>query len=209
MHVQLLRFTKCLALSSEVIFNCAGYCYNLRELYCVNCLVEPPKLFDLLSLKLPGVKTLELSLYEDSYYKSWRSSHAIMQIRTFRKLQGPRINTMYVELVVTQATVILLDPFFTHCRRLRHLHVHAIGKEPPGVPSAEADRKELSKHKHHLQTFKYSCEQLLLPSDQQSRIKERDERHRTLKAEDAIWGNIACRFKPEQSSSLVTLNDVV
>ncbi|KAH7973636.1 hypothetical protein HPB49_003475 [Dermacentor silvarum] len=208
-HVRLLRFTNCLALSSEVILNCAGYCYNLRELYCVNCLVEPPKLFDLLSLKLPGVKKLEWSLYEDSYYKSWLDSHAVTHIRTFPKFQGPKINTMYVELVVTQATVFLLDHFLTHCRRLRHLHVHAIRKEPPGVPSAEACRQELSKHKRHLETFKYSCEQVLLPSDQQSRIEERDERHRAFKPEGAIWGNIACRFKPEHSSSLVTFNDIV
>ncbi|KAH6941941.1 hypothetical protein HPB50_024457 [Hyalomma asiaticum] len=207
-HVRRLRLTNCLTFSSESILDIARYCFNLRELYCVNCVVEPTDLFDLLSLKLTGVTKLEWSLYEDRYYKSWLDSHAVTHIRTFPKLQGPKLNTMYIELVVTDAAVFLMDHFLAHCRRLRHLHVHAIRKEDPDVPSAEACRRELTKRKRRFETFKYSHEEVPSVRDRRARMQELDERRRTFSAEDAIWGNVDCRFKPEESTNLFTFADV-
>ncbi|KAH7963689.1 hypothetical protein HPB52_022417 [Rhipicephalus sanguineus] len=208
-HVLRLRLNNCLAFPSASILDIARYCHNLQELSCVNCVVEPIALFDLLALKLTGVKKLEWSLYEDSHYKTWLDKRTVTHLRTFPRLQGPRLNTMYVELAVTDETVYFLDNFVAQCRRLRHLHVHAVRKEDPDVPGSEACRRELTKRKRHFETFKYSHEELLTPINLGTRMMERDMRRRTYSAEDAVWGNVDCRFKPEETTNLVTFADVI
>ncbi|KAL1470619.1 hypothetical protein MTO96_040332 [Rhipicephalus appendiculatus] len=209
LQVRRLRMNNCLAFPSASILDIARYCRNLREFSCINCVVEPNALFDLLALKLTGVTKLEWSLYEDSHYKTWLDKRTVTHLRTFPKLQCPRLNTMYVELTVTAETVYYLDNFVARCRRLRHLHVHAIRKEDPKVPSSEACRRELTKHKSHFETFKYSHEELLTPRNLAIRLTERDQRRRTFSAEDSIWGNVDCRFKPAEATNLLTFADVV
>ncbi|KAL1484861.1 hypothetical protein MTO96_032340, partial [Rhipicephalus appendiculatus] len=209
LHVRRLRLNNCLAFPSSSILDIARYCRDLREFSCVNCVVEPNALFDLLALKLTGIRKLEWSLYEDSHYKTWLDKRTVTHLRTFPRLQGPRLNTMYVELVVTAETVYYLDNFVARCRQLRHLHVHAIREEDPKVPSSEACRRELTKHKPHLETFKYSHEDLLTSKNLATRLTEREDRRRTFSAEDAVWGNVDCRFKPEQATNLFTFADVV
>ncbi|KAH7971649.1 hypothetical protein HPB52_001147 [Rhipicephalus sanguineus] len=68
--IQELWFASCPTLSSEVILHSAGRCFNLRELYCVKCVVEPAQLFVLLSLELRSVTKLQWSLYDDHRYKA-------------------------------------------------------------------------------------------------------------------------------------------
>ncbi|KAH7982320.1 hypothetical protein HPB52_004083 [Rhipicephalus sanguineus] len=121
-HVRRLRLN-CLAFPSASILDIARYCHNLQELCCVNCVVEPIALFNLLALKLTGVIKLEWSLYEDSHHKTWLDKRTVTHLRTFLRLQGPRLNTMY--------------------------------------------------------------------------------------AEDAVWGNVDCRFKPEEATNLFTFADVI
>ncbi|KAH6933443.1 hypothetical protein HPB50_014875 [Hyalomma asiaticum] len=53
-----LRFTNCIALTSEAILGCAQHCCKLRELCCINCIVEPAELFILLSRTLKCVRKL-------------------------------------------------------------------------------------------------------------------------------------------------------
>ncbi|KAL3210740.1 hypothetical protein MRX96_008680 [Rhipicephalus microplus] len=207
-YVRRLRFNNCLAFPSSSILDVARYCRNLRELSCVNCIVEPNALFDLLALQLTGVTKLEWSLHEDGHYKTWLDKRTVTHLRTFPRLQGPRLNTMYVEVAVTSETLYFLKNFVARCRRLRHLHVHAIRKEGLAVPSSEACRRKLTKLKQHLETFKYSHEELLAPMNLGARLMERDERRRTFSAEDAIWGNIHCRFKPENATNLFIFADV-
>ncbi|KAL3198183.1 hypothetical protein MRX96_014523 [Rhipicephalus microplus] len=55
LQVRELRFATFFTLSSEVILDCVGRCQNLRGLHCVNCCVEPTRLFSLLSLRLRRV----------------------------------------------------------------------------------------------------------------------------------------------------------
>ncbi|KAL1416466.1 hypothetical protein MTO96_000745 [Rhipicephalus appendiculatus] len=109
--VRQLHFTNCLALPSRVIIACAQSCNNLRELYCVNCLVEPDKLFNLLSGILQGLEKLEWSLFHFDYYESKLDDHVISSMRPYRKSKGPLLRSMYVEVVVTYPTVQLLESF--------------------------------------------------------------------------------------------------
>ncbi|KAH6925458.1 hypothetical protein HPB50_005707 [Hyalomma asiaticum] len=62
-HARELHFTDCIALTSETILGCAQNCCNLREMYCVNCVVEPAELFVLLSRTLKCVRKLEWTMY--------------------------------------------------------------------------------------------------------------------------------------------------
>ncbi|KAL1444482.1 hypothetical protein MTO96_029794 [Rhipicephalus appendiculatus] len=112
-HVEELHLTNCLALYSRVILDCVKQCQNLRELYCVNCLVEPAQLFVLLSRKLTRVTRLEWSLHNKEYYKTKLDNLS----GSFRTSEGPKVRAMYVELVDSQATVQVLGGILAWLRR--------------------------------------------------------------------------------------------
>ncbi|KAL1444493.1 hypothetical protein MTO96_029805 [Rhipicephalus appendiculatus] len=137
--VRELHFTNCLTLPSTVIMACGQSCINLRELYCVNCLVEPDKIFVLLFEILQGLEKLEWSLHHDDYYQTKLDDQAISEIRSYRKSEGPRLRSMYVEVAVTYATVQLLETFWHRCSILRNLHVHAVLGKRPGTSSDVTD----------------------------------------------------------------------
>ncbi|KAH7971882.1 hypothetical protein HPB52_003647 [Rhipicephalus sanguineus] len=107
-YVHELRFTNCLALSSDAILGCAALCANLRELCCVNCVVEPGELFVLLSTRLTRVTNLEWSIHDEASYKSRLNANVTLQITGFSESEGPRIETMYVEVAATEKTASIL-----------------------------------------------------------------------------------------------------
>ncbi|KAL1444496.1 hypothetical protein MTO96_029808 [Rhipicephalus appendiculatus] len=132
-NVEELRFAHCLVLSSEVILDCIQHCDNLRQLYCVNCVVEPAELFVLLSTKLTRVRKLQWSLHDEKHYESRLDIEEIALIGTFSKTEGPKVVTMYVEVSATEKTEFVLDQFLPRCGMLRRLHLHAVvkGQPPP------------------------------------------------------------------------------
>ncbi|KAH7955286.1 hypothetical protein HPB52_000090 [Rhipicephalus sanguineus] len=158
MHVQRLR-ANCLAFPSASIPDIPRYSHNLREL----CKLH-------------------------SHCKTWLAKRTVTHLRTFPRLQGPRLNTMYVDLAVTDETVYFLDNF---------------------VARSEACRRELTKRKPHFETFKYSHEELLTHLNLGSRMLERDVLIRTFSAKDAVWGNVDCQFKPEEANNLFAFADVI
>ncbi|KAL1444491.1 hypothetical protein MTO96_029803 [Rhipicephalus appendiculatus] len=124
--VRELHFTNCLALPPGVIIDCVRSCSNIRELYCVGCVVEPDKLFVLLSKILHGLEKLEWSLHCKDYYESNLDAYVLRRIPSYRTLEVPRLRSMYVEVAVTLEIVELLETFLDRCPALRNLHVHAI-----------------------------------------------------------------------------------
>ncbi|KAL1444484.1 hypothetical protein MTO96_029796 [Rhipicephalus appendiculatus] len=123
-HVRELHLTNCVALSSNVVLECAERCNNLRELNIVNCLADPVKLFRLLCLRLTSVKKLEWSLHYEHFYKPWLDSHTAADIETIPKLDGPKLKAMYVEYEHSEVTVSIMDSFVMRCPGLHHLHMH-------------------------------------------------------------------------------------
>ncbi|KAL1444479.1 hypothetical protein MTO96_029791 [Rhipicephalus appendiculatus] len=137
LHVQELRFTNCLALSSDVILGCARHCEHLRDLCLVNCIVEPTDLFVLLSLTLTCVRNLKWSLHDEKYYQSALSENNTALIRDLPNSEGPSVVTMYVEMVVTDKTESILKQFLLRCGTLLFLHVHAVLKGCSNTSSTE------------------------------------------------------------------------
>ncbi|KAL1444487.1 hypothetical protein MTO96_029799 [Rhipicephalus appendiculatus] len=168
-YVQELRFTNCLVLSSRVILDCMQHCNNLRQLYCVNCVVEPVELFVLLSTKLTSVTKLEWSLHDETHYESMLNVEDIARICTFSKSVGPKLVTMYVEVCVTEKTELLLEQVLPRCGMLRHLHVHAVVKGHPRASSMATCHRVFASSAHAMlertcgtpntATFRSSCEQ--------------------------------------------------
>ncbi|KAH6925881.1 hypothetical protein HPB50_011500 [Hyalomma asiaticum] len=165
-HVRELCFTNCIALRSEVILGCARQCRNLRELYCVNCSVEADQLFVLLSNRLTCLTRLEWTLRVKTYEATW----AVWRFVERSNTEGPRITAMYVELVVDEWTESFLNCFVSHCRRLRHLHIHEVrgksvyvyGFRPASssrafIPSKDGPAKIIDRIPS-LETFKHTYE---------------------------------------------------
>ncbi|KAH7979014.1 hypothetical protein HPB49_007777 [Dermacentor silvarum] len=173
-----LRFTNCLALPSDVLLGFLGSCENVEELCVLNCVVEPPALFHLLSQKLVKVKKLEWSLYEDRRYESWLEKDAVAQTSTSCQLKA--LKTMYVEVVATPLTADFLEHILNGCHGLQNLHVHAIRKDAVEVPMGDANIK-LQTPRPGLRRFRYTCERVPPPTG---------------------------RLSPEASYSFVLLEDV-
>lgn len=125
--VEELCFTGCRTLPSRAIISCAGHFSNLRELYCVKCVLQPDELFSMLSLKLKCLKTLHWSIFDCHSCESKMYSNAMLEIRSLAMSKvSPSINTMYVEVAATAIPVLLFDTFVGRCGSLRSLHVHAM-----------------------------------------------------------------------------------
>ncbi|KAH6925880.1 hypothetical protein HPB50_011499 [Hyalomma asiaticum] len=99
LYVNELHFTNTVSLSSDAILHCIRHCSHLRELYCVNCVVEPAELFHVLSLKAMYVTKLEWSVYDERCYKSKLDSRSVRLINTLES--SPMLKYMYVEYVTT------------------------------------------------------------------------------------------------------------
>ncbi|KAH6948120.1 hypothetical protein HPB50_023058 [Hyalomma asiaticum] len=162
--VEALRFTGCRTLPSPTIINSAGLFSNLRELYCVGCVVEPGKLFVILSQKLRCLETLQWSLFDGHFYNFKVCWEAAEEIRSLDKLEvSPSINSMYVEVAAMCRTVYLLDIFVARCGKLRSLHVHAM--PPPHRPASTSrlansdifNILRIWKRMVNLETCKFSC----------------------------------------------------
>ncbi|KAL1444478.1 hypothetical protein MTO96_029790 [Rhipicephalus appendiculatus] len=218
--VRELHFTNCVALPPGVIIDCVRGCSNLRELYCVGCVVEPAKLFVLLSTILHGLEKLEWSLHCTDYYESKLDAYVIGKIRSYRELEGPRLRSMYVEVAVTYATVNLLEAFWGRCSVLRNLHVHAILEKHPGtssdVKSPEVPNPALLDLlvnlclMQRLTTLKYSC-QSEMPLKMEALI-EQHEPVRMFSPQDLVFCNfvaIADTEKEERGVNLVYLSHVL
>ncbi|KAL3205271.1 hypothetical protein MRX96_011169 [Rhipicephalus microplus] len=216
--VRELHFTDCVALPPGVVIHCARSCCNIRELHCVGCVVEPDKLFVLLSKTLHGLDKLEWSLHWKDYYVSKLDSHVTDEIRWYRRKEGPRLRSMYVEVAVTCANADLLLAFCDRCPVLRNLHVHAVLDKPPGT-SCDAMSPELHNPAflvlmvnlfsiEDLTTLKYSCQQetpLKLAA-----LLEAHEPIRMFSLQDHVRYNFAAvTDKPKTNVSPVWLSDVV
>ncbi|KAL1444486.1 hypothetical protein MTO96_029798 [Rhipicephalus appendiculatus] len=192
-HVRQLRFTNCHALFYDAIIDIARCCYNLRELYCVNCLVEPAALFAVLSLTLRCVTKLEWSLYDERHYESRLGGHAVDEIAAVSESNRPNVEVMYVEMTVTYSTAFLLDSFLKRCPGLRHLQVHTIGLK--GYCDGALVLEAIRETSPLMETFKYSCERRA-STTVETRL-------------DITRANIDWRSKSERSYNVLTLADVV
>ncbi|KAH6927045.1 hypothetical protein HPB50_025360 [Hyalomma asiaticum] len=125
--VEELRFTGCRTLPSRAIIICAGHFSNLRELYCVKCVLQPDELFSMLSLRLKCLKTLHWSIFDCHICELKMYSDAMLEIRSLAMSDvSPSVNSMYVEVAATAMTVLLFHTFVGSCGSLRSLHVHAM-----------------------------------------------------------------------------------
>ncbi|KAH6945530.1 hypothetical protein HPB50_008876 [Hyalomma asiaticum] len=138
-YVRELHFTYCALLPSNVILRCAQYCYNLRELYCANCVVEPAELFRLLSLKLTCVTTLHWSLYDACYYESKLDNGSIRLIMALPTL--PQLKSMCMVCVAAPSTTALFFAIWPRCPMLRHLHFEEIDEHEYFVPNTKVYRR--------------------------------------------------------------------
>ncbi|KAH7973092.1 hypothetical protein HPB52_021182 [Rhipicephalus sanguineus] len=217
-YVEELRFASCLVLPSCVMLDCVQHCHNLRQLYCVNCIVEPAELFVLLSTKMIRVTKLEWSLHDDKYYGSRLNAEDIAIIGIFSKSEGPKVATMYIEVVATETTKCLLDLFLPRCGMLRRLHVHAIVKGHPRASSMATCHRVLvssalamfvlTRETSDTATFRSSCEQDLSVK-LESRVDERQELHGTFSPQSEIQCNIDLRPKPPAAFNVRMLGEVV
>ncbi|KAH6925456.1 hypothetical protein HPB50_005705 [Hyalomma asiaticum] len=204
-HVRELCFNNGRAIHCNVILNCAEQCRNLRELCCVNCLVHPAELFNLLSVTLKRVTKLEWTLYEESCYPRGLDHVTLQQIETRAASEGPKILAMYVELDRTTVTERILDSFLMRCPRLGHLHIHDIRQPHLPVISTDACLADFTPDKAgtlniieripSLQTLKYTYE-TPLNTKREERISE-------------LRNNIAWQRKPVPSFNVAGLSDVV
>ncbi|KAL1444473.1 hypothetical protein MTO96_029785 [Rhipicephalus appendiculatus] len=81
---------------------------------------------------------------------------------------GPRINEMYVEQVLCDATIVFLTSFLNRCRHLYHLHVHNVCIEyypdlnaddgPANFVPDKHGALKITDHLPSLQTFEYTCD---------------------------------------------------
>ncbi|XP_065282026.1 uncharacterized protein [Dermacentor albipictus] len=178
--VRQVRFTSCLALPSEVLLGFLASCENVEELCVLNCVVEPPALFRMLSQRLRKVKQLEWSLYEDYHYESWLEKDAVAVTSTQYQPQTPMLQSMYVEVVATPLTADFLDGVLNECQELRSLHIHVLRKDALGMPMGDANTR-LQTPRPRLRSFLYTCERVPSPT---------------------------CRLSPEASYSFVRFDDV-
>ncbi|KAH7971879.1 hypothetical protein HPB52_003644 [Rhipicephalus sanguineus] len=214
-HVEELHFTNCLALSSDAILDFAEQCLNLRELYCVNCLVEPAELFALLSVKLTRVTRLEWSLHHKGYYESKLRNLS----SSFNSSNAPQLRTMYVDLVDTRATVRLLGEFLRGCGgTLRNLHLHVALQDRPGEWSSVTcprppTRTVLALQRvvesmQHLVTYKYTC-QLDMSAKAEPRIGQWHEPPCPFSRLVVASGNIDRLLRPADTGNVAWLADVL
>ncbi|KAH7971886.1 hypothetical protein HPB52_003651 [Rhipicephalus sanguineus] len=171
--VRKVHFTNCVALPHEAITDVDYRCRHLRELYCVNCVVEPFNLFRYLSSLRVHVYKVEWTLYDERYYK-YQDSLDVEPIDSFYRGVGPVVHEMYVELVRSDASVLFLNSFVRRCWQLCQLHIHDVRTDRAVEPSADAvtanfapDKNgplEITDHLRYLHTFKYSCEMQLSPN---------------------------------------------
>ncbi|XP_070385189.1 uncharacterized protein [Dermacentor albipictus] len=162
-NVRQLRFTNCLTLASEVLLEFVAYCENLVELCILNCVVEPPALFRMLSQRLTKVKKLEWSLYEDTHYESWLEKDTVAGTGTQCQPQTLNLEYMYVEVVATPLTAAFLEGVLNGCHGLQRLHIHAIRKDAVGMPIGDAIIR-LKTPRPGLRTFEYTYEQVPSPT---------------------------------------------
>ncbi|KAL1444485.1 hypothetical protein MTO96_029797 [Rhipicephalus appendiculatus] len=216
-YVQELRFTNCLVLSSGVILDCIQHCNNLRQLYCVNCIVDPVELFVLLSTKLTRVTKLEWSLHDEEHYESMLNVEDIARICTFSKSEGPKLVTMYVEVCVTEKTELLLEQVLPRCGMLRHLHVHAVVKGHPRASCMATCHRVFVSSAHAMlkttrtpdtTTIRSSCEQDL-SIKMESRVDQPPELHGTFSPQSEIQYNIDVKCKPPGSFNVRSLGEAV
>ncbi|XP_065282029.1 uncharacterized protein [Dermacentor albipictus] len=162
-NVRQLRFTNCLTLASEVLLAFVARCENVEELCVLNCVVEPPALFRVLSQRLTKVKKLEWSLYEDCHYESWLEKDAVAGTSTQCQSQTLTLQSMYVEVVATPLTADFLQRTLNDCQDLQSLHIHAIRKDAVGIPMGDADIR-LKTPRPGLRTFQYTYERVPPPT---------------------------------------------
>ncbi|KAH7973096.1 hypothetical protein HPB52_021186 [Rhipicephalus sanguineus] len=179
--IQELRFTNCLTLPSSNILECAGSFPNLRELQCVNCLMDPADLFRHLTLRLACLEKLEWSLY-DKVCRNVRAT--VGNMRWYSKFQRPRLSEVYVEIEVTHSSVVVLNDFLTLCPVLSHLHVQAVRREHYDATSGAAYPRSATPEIHallfgsgripKLETFTYSCELRSSPTSVRAQLERRN-----------------------------------
>ncbi|KAL3205280.1 hypothetical protein MRX96_011178 [Rhipicephalus microplus] len=214
--VEELRFTNCLLLHSVVILDCVQHCDNLRELYCVNCVVEPDELFFLLSVT--RVAKLEWSLHDEKYYESKLNLDKIGLISNLSKSNGPKLATMYVEMVPTAKTEYVLDQFLPGCGMLRRLHIHTVIKGPSRSSSMATCSRvfassalamfELTRDTPETATFRSSCEQdLSIKVD--SRVGRPQDLHGAFSPQSKIQYNVDLRSKPPATFNVRGIGEVV
>ncbi|KAH6925457.1 hypothetical protein HPB50_005706 [Hyalomma asiaticum] len=219
-RVQELWFTNCITLFSDVITQHARACYNLRELHCVNCIVDPAELFGLMCERVERLTKLEWSLYDQRYYEfSNDARSAVHHICTFPASRQPRLNTMYVEVSPTCSAVFVLKNFLIRCHGLLNLHVHAIRPVRYGAAEGIAyhrdatpviiDLQQTLLRLPKLETFKYSCE-LLMPPAVEPGVGGGHKPSLPFRPEDLIQGNFTILVRPApQSWNVLSLADVL
>ncbi|KAH7971885.1 hypothetical protein HPB52_003650 [Rhipicephalus sanguineus] len=212
LDVRELRLTNCIALPSEVIIDVTRRCYNLRELYCVNCVVEPYELFRHLCWFVQGIKKVEWTLYDKRYYR-YEDSLDVWPIEHLYGGMAPGINEMYVEVFRCDETVAFLDSFVKRCQHLYRLHVHNVWMEYYPELNVDAVSANFVPDKHgpleitdrlpHLEILEYTYEMPLSPN--------MDARLPVIRNNIAWQRNsVASRYrKPAPSFNVVGFDDVV
>ncbi|KAK8772759.1 hypothetical protein V5799_023997 [Amblyomma americanum] len=196
-QVKKLDLTNCIALSSAVLLGCISRCTNLEELYSVNCVIEPSKLFELLRTTLTQVRKLEWSLHEGCFYSTWPPITI--------QLPNMQLESMYIELVATPRNVCILEVTLQQCPRLKFLHIHII--QEGGLSLDMADRcMEFTRVLPSLNTFTFTSEQIFTPEA----IEWTNYWFPNLVYADYImFGNISYQLKPVNSRNVIIFEDGV
>ncbi|KAK8772761.1 hypothetical protein V5799_023999 [Amblyomma americanum] len=196
-QVKKLEFNNCIALSSEDLLGCISSCINLEELYSVNCVIEPSKLFDLLRTTLTQVRKLEWSLHEGCFYSTWPSF----------AIQSPnmQLESMYMELVATPRNIYLLEVILQHCPSLKILHIHIIQKGQLSLQMVDLCM-EFTRVLLSLNTFTFTSEQIFTPEAIEWTSWWWPNR---VQADYIMFGNISYQLKPVNSRNVIIFEDGV
>ncbi|KAK8788850.1 hypothetical protein V5799_021371 [Amblyomma americanum] len=187
--VRTLRLTGCLMAVPQQVFLALSACVHLSELYCVNCILSPRHLFDMLITSLSCLVRLEWSLFNEQTYLDRFDDIAASDNNVL-----PQLRRMYVEVDDDFATCDLFKRIRKRCVNLEHLHVHALHVKESATLAA---CKKLVNPDWTLESFAYTSQRfsqigkwLLV------RALELQVPLGYLCVGSATFGNITYRMKP-------------
>ncbi|KAK8778847.1 hypothetical protein V5799_019812 [Amblyomma americanum] len=200
--VRILRLTGCLMAAPEKVFQAVSVCVHLAELYCVNCIVSPRRLFDILTTVMSSLIRLEWSLFKEETYEERFDDIGASETHVV-----PTLQHMYVEVDDDFASCNLLKRFQRRCVNLKHLHVHALhGDNFQALAACWCLNDSLCM----LESFAYSGQGFsenvdwFLVTALHSHVQLP-----ALWMISAVFGNVTYRMHPVVSCTRVLLKDVI
>ncbi|KAK8765120.1 hypothetical protein V5799_032270 [Amblyomma americanum] len=187
--VRILRLTGCLMAAPEKVFQAVSVCVNLEELYCVNCILSPRRLLDILTTSMLRLIRLEWSLFHEQIY-----GERFEEIGASENDVVPKLRHMYVEVEYDSASCELLKRIQKRCVSLEHLHVHALHAN---IRDALAACWGVDDPECVLKSFAYTSQdfsengELLLVRALELRVLLPD-----LRRTSAVFGNVTYRMHP-------------